>query len=203
MNMHGHARRIITAVVSALLLSLPAAARAADGPAANPTAATALLSRIHIFNFGQVSPTYYRGGELKARDAADLAAVGVKTVIDLRSNDDYDPAEAQRVAEAGMKYVRIPMTTHLAPTRAQIATFLSLVSDAAALPVYVHCVEGRHRTGVMTAIYRIAVDRWTAEQAFREMKRFKFGADFLHPQFKQFVFAYRPAEAASITVGTR
>jgi hypothetical protein len=42
----------------------------------------------------------------------------------------------------------------------------------------------------MTAIYRMTSDRWTAEQAFAEMKRFRFGADYLHPEFKQFVYAF-------------
>jgi hypothetical protein len=33
-------------------------------------------------------------------------------------------------------------------------------------------------------------EQWTAEQAFREMKQYKFGPDFLHPEFKRFVYAY-------------
>jgi hypothetical protein len=33
-------------------------------------------------------------------------------------------------------------------------------------------------------------DGWTAEQAFREMKQYEFGWDFLHPEFKKFVYAY-------------
>ena len=35
-------------------------------------------------------------------------------------------------------------------------------------------------------------DRWDADQAFKEMKKYDFGFDFLHPEFKQFVFAYNP-----------
>jgi hypothetical protein len=44
----------------------------------------------------------------------------------------------------------------------------------------------------MTAVYRMESDGWTAARAFREMKDYKFGADFLHPEFKQFVFGYKP-----------
>ena len=29
-----------------------------------------------------------------------------------------------------------------------------------------------------------------ADQAFKEMKQYKFGADFLHPEFKKFVYGY-------------
>src|ERR1043166_1972691 len=69
-----------------------------------------------IFNFGQVDASYYRGGELDGQDGADLAALGVQTVIDLRSDEDYSPAEAQLASTAGLKYVRIPMTTRTEPT---------------------------------------------------------------------------------------
>ena len=39
-------------------------------------------------------------------------------------------------------------------------------------------------------------DGWTASQAFTEMKQYKFGADFLHPEFKEFVYAYRAQPAS-------
>jgi hypothetical protein len=45
----------------------------------------------------------------------------------------------------------------------------------------------------MTAIYRMNDEGWTSDHAFKEMKQYRFGADFLHPEFKQFVYAYHPA----------
>ena len=95
-----------------------------------------------------------------------------------------------------MTYVSIPMNTRIVPTDAQIAQFLSLVNDRAGQPVYVHCVGGRHRTGVMTAMYRMTHDGWSGDRAFKEMKQFKYGADFLHPEFKEFVYGYQPALVA-------
>ena len=107
------------------------------------------------------------------------------------------------VARNGMTYVHIPMNTRVAPTKEELATFLSVVNDPARQPVYVHCVGGKHRTGVMTAVYRMTRDGWTSDKAFREMKQYKFGADFLHPEFKRFVYAYRsepaPLMAAEVT----
>jgi len=124
---------------------------------------------------------------------AALARLGVKTVIDLQKDGDED--EAGLVEQSGMKYIRIPMTARVAPTAEQLAQFLSLVNDPASQPVYVHCKEGRHRTGVMTAVYRMTAHGWNADQAFREMKDYRFGRDFLHPEFKRFVYAYEPAVA--------
>ena len=62
-----------------------------------------------------------------------------------------------------MTYFQIPMTTRVAPTAAQLTQFLNIVNDPASQPVYVHCVGGRHRTGVMTAAYRITHDRVDAD----------------------------------------
>jgi tyrosine-protein phosphatase SIW14 len=152
------------------------------------------LSRIDIDNFGRVDANYYRGGQPDDDDYPHLISLGIKTLIDLTSHD-ADPNEKAMVERAGMRYVQIPMTTHEPPTPATLAVFLGVVKDPANQPVYVHCVGGRHRTGVMTAVYRMTHDRWTADQAFKEMKQYKFGADFLHPEFKAFVYSYR-ADAA-------
>jgi len=171
--------------------ALAVAARNGD---TRSTAAVVDTAAIRIDNFGRVNQGYYRGAQPQGRDYADLAALGIKTVINLTS-DDAQTNEDSMVEEARMTYVEIPMTTHEAPTAAQLAKFLSIVTDPANLPVYVHCVGGRHRTGVMTAAYRINEDGWTADRAFSEMKQYKFGADFLHPEFKKFVYAYH-AESA-------
>lgn len=160
------------------------------------SASTAAVSAIDIDNFGRVSATYYRGAQPDIDDYADLAALGVKTVIDLQEGGLA--SEPGLVERAGMKYVRIPMTTRKPPTSDQLDRFLGLVNDPASQPVYVHCAGGRHRTGVMTAVYRMTSDGWTPDQAFKEMKQYDFGADFLHPEFKRFVYAYavQPALAA-------
>jgi protein tyrosine/serine phosphatase len=152
-------------------------------------ASASTVARIGIGNFGQVSPTYYRGGQPDGSDYTDLVALGVKTVIDLQQ--DGKAIERQLVESAGMKFFRIPMTTRKPPTTDELTLFLQLVNDSSNQPVYVHCAGGRHRTGVMTAMYRMTHDGWTSDQAFQEMKRYDFGPDFLHPEFKQFVYGYR------------
>jgi protein tyrosine/serine phosphatase len=177
-------------LIAALAAPLPAVA------APGPPPARAALAAVSIDNFGRVSDTYYRGAQPEGRDYADLKTLGIKLVIDLQA--DGSPREQSLVEQAGMAFVRIPMTTHTAPTGAQLEQFLGLVNDAKNQPVYVHCAGGRHRTGVMTAAYRMAVDGWTAERAFKEMKDYNFGADFLHAEFKQFVFGYHPATKTAV-----
>jgi len=161
-----------------------------------PVYAAPRVANIHIDNFGRVNDAYYRGGQPQGSDYDDLAALGVKTVIDL-TDDDGSPAEKANVERVGMHFYKIPMSTHETPTAAKIGQFLDLVENPANQPVYVHCVGGRHRTGVMTAAYRMTDEGWTAERAFAEMKDYGFGLDFLHPEFKRFVYAYQPIRPAA------
>jgi tyrosine-protein phosphatase SIW14 len=180
------AHRSTAVVVATISLAFPVAGCARGRSATVVDGAT-----VHIDNFGRIDAKYYRGAQPEARDYADLAAIGVKTIINLTS-DDAQPNERALTEQAGLSYAHIPMTMHRPPTPAQLAEFFRIVDDPARQPVYVHCVGGQHRTGVMTAVYRMVEQQWTAEQAFKEMKRYHFGADFLHSEFKEFVFEYHP-----------
>ena len=174
-----------TGFLCACVLSLAVAM----SPAAEAQGNQSSSKTVQIANFGRVNNAYYRGSQPKGRDYADLAALGVKTVIDLQGDGD-NADEAKLVTASGMRFYRIPMTPRVAPTAEQLATFLRIVNDPAQQPVYVHCAGGRHRTGVMTAVYRMEQDGWTSDQAFKEMKKYDFGMDFLHPEFKKFVYGY-------------
>jgi protein tyrosine/serine phosphatase len=179
-------RAAAVAILATLTLSLNTSAQTI---AAAPT--------IGIDNFAKVNDSYFRGAQPLGSDYADLAALGVKTIINLTSGDDTLSDEQTLAEQHGMRYVHIPMSTRRAPTNQELATFLGVVSASTSQPVYVHCVGGRHRTGVMTAVYRMTRDGLSGEQAFKEMKQFKFGPDFLHPEFKRFVYEF-DAKRASV-----
>jgi tyrosine-protein phosphatase SIW14 len=180
-------RASVAATMFALALTIPAAAQNAAFS----------LSRIRIDNFGMVNTNYYRGAQPKGHDYADLAALGVKSIIDL-TDDDGMASEPAMTKSAGMKSFKIPMSGHVPPTKAQLDEFLKIVNDPQNQPVFVHCVGGKHRTGVMTAAYRMINEGWTGQRAFAEMKNFKFGADFLHPEFKRFVLAFNAQPKGSV-----
>lgn len=143
---------------------------------------------IRIDNFGRINNNYYRGAQPEGGDYSSLARLGVKTVIDLTSDGRAD--EQGLVERAGMKFYRIPLTTSQRPPDSAVDRFLKLVNDPANQPVFVHCQGGRHRTGVMTAVYRMNHDNWTAEQAYSEMKQFRFEGFPGHPVLKDFVYDY-------------
>ena len=179
--------RVVAACFAAVSMTVPAIAQTSLSAAALPSP----LSRIHIGNFGKINDHYFRGSQPKGSDYGDLAAIGVKTVIDLQV--DGPSNEAGIVTAAGMKFFRIGMTTSNAPTDAQVAQFFEIVNNPANQPVYVHCAGGRHRTGTMTALYRMTFDGWNASQAYSEMKQFHFEGLTDHPTLRNYVYAYKPA----------
>ena len=125
-----------------------------------------------IKNFGRVNENYYRGAQPGAEGMAELKRLGVKTVIDLRKDRVRDAAGWAEAA--GLKYVNLPLVASRPATEAETEQFLGLVNDPANQPVFVHCKGGRHRTGALTAVFRITHDGWTADRAFEEMLKYDF-----------------------------
>ena len=147
------------------------------------------VSAISIENFGKINDNYYRGSQPTAGQFDELKRLGIKTIVDLRK--DSIEGISQQAREAGLQYVNIPLTTKRAATDDQTAQFLNLVNDPANWPVYVHCKGGRHRTGEMTAIYRITHQGWSGNKAYEEMKKYDFEDSFFYPRsLKKYVFSY-------------
>lgn len=157
-------------------------------------------TKIKIKNFGSINENFFRGAQPKDQDYKDLAAMGVKTVINLRIDERSD--EKPAVEAAGMKYVFIGMRDDKRPADDQIQEFLKIVNDPANQPIYVHCIGGRHRTGLMTAVYRIEKDGWDYAKAFDEMKKFDFNYGFGHGSLKEYVSDYYVQKEQKATVGT-
>jgi protein tyrosine/serine phosphatase len=49
------------------------------------------------------------------------------------------------------------------------------VSNPKRTPVLVHCLHGSDRTGTMCALYRIAIQGWSKEDALKEMVEGGYG----------------------------
>jgi protein tyrosine phosphatase (PTP) superfamily phosphohydrolase (DUF442 family) len=154
-----------------------------------------------VKNFGRVNDHIYRGGQPEDDEYRELAAIGIKTVIDLR--EDAERYARRSTEGVGMRYVNLPLNAKRPPTIEESERFLALVNDQRNWPVFVHCAGGRHRTGVLIAVYRMEMDGWDAKRAYREMKDFKFYSSWGHGDMKEYVFdyfnrmTYKRAQAAS------
>jgi protein tyrosine/serine phosphatase len=146
------------------------------------------FSNVHIKNFGQMDDRFYRGGQPSEEDYKDLAALGITTIIDLR--DDAKSYEKPAVEALGMRYVNIPMDDKSYPKAEHVEAFLKLVNDPQTGKFFVHCAGGRHRTGVMGAVYRFNLDGWDYDRAYAEMKQYDFYTSWGHGPMKRFVQDY-------------
>ena len=146
------------------------------------------ISTVKIKNFGQMDERFFRGGQPKEDQYNQLAALGIKTIIDLQ--DEPRGYEKQNAEALGMKYINIPMSDKDYPESTKIDQFLKLIDDPSTGKFYVHCAGGRHRTGVMGAVYRFNRYNWTYDQAYAEMKKYDFYTRWGHGDMKKFVQDY-------------
>ncbi|HEY8751709.1 MAG TPA: tyrosine-protein phosphatase [Tepidisphaeraceae bacterium] len=115
-------------------------------------------------NFGLISRDVWRGGQPSAQGLEWLAKLGVKTVIDLREESD----ESTQIP-SGIKYVRVPASQWHADN-VNVREVLRAI-DTSPKPVFIHCLQGRDRTGLAVAAYRLK-QGMSAEQACTELENF-------------------------------
>ena len=140
-----------------------------------------------IPNTGRINDHLYRGAQPKSQGLAELKKLGITTVVDLRGEDLDTIAWERRQAESlGMRFVHIPVSGWSPPTDEQVVQFLSLFHSEPKEKIFVHCRFGDDRTGVFVATYRMALEKWPAEQALKEMYFFGFNG-FWHPSMKTFI----------------
>lgn len=185
--MRNVARQLTVKRMQGLLLVMVLGA-AASGSAQARSRQSNQFPQIKISNFGQMDEYLYRGEQPGQEDYKVLADLGIKVIIDLRN----DPlAYAKQAAEAaGMRYVNIPMSDKKRPEDAQIEQFLAVTKNKADGPFYIHCKGGRHRTGVMGAVYRFTYDGWTYDQIYKEMKDYDYYSRWGHGALGEYVEDY-------------
>jgi protein tyrosine/serine phosphatase len=121
-------------------------------------------------NFHKVSDQLYRGAQPLNGAAKKLAELGVKTVINLRGEDDLSRVEQKEVETAGLRYFSVGMPGLSAPSDEQVARVMAIINSPENQPVFIHCKRGADRTGTIAAVYRISNEGWTAERAIAEAR---------------------------------
>jgi tyrosine-protein phosphatase SIW14 len=134
----------------------------------------------------------YRSGQMTADGFADaVERYGIRTIINVQ--DEFpDPdlsvsfwsrgtvKESELCDRLRVRYVHLSPTLisrRLIPAQRPpaIDEMLALLDDESNYPVLIHCHAGLHRTGILTAVYRMEYEGWSQEEAYREMKAEGFG----------------------------
>lgn len=159
-----------------------AEAPTATQPQARPAGWAQPIKLAGVPNLHKVSPDLYRSAQPTAEGMQNLKALGIKTILNLRAfHSDRD-----EIGQTDLKYEHIPVKSWN-PEEEHVVAFLRIVTDPKMTPVLVHCQHGADRTGTMCAVYRIAVQGWTKEQALREMTEGGFGFHSVWQNLVRFV----------------
>ena len=168
---------------------------------------------------------FYRSGQLTANGFRDaFRRYDIKTVINLQqeARDPFVPDSfwdhptslvagsgtlESEVCEAnGVKYVSLDggvletLTEDGGSRPKLVEDFLKIVVDPARQPVLVHCKAGLHRTGFMTAIYRMEFEGRSKAEAVREMRANgfgTFGANTGDAYLKRYILDFHPTTPAA------
>jgi protein tyrosine/serine phosphatase len=170
--------------------------------------------RLRVVTDGRV----YRSGQMTAdgfREA--IRRYGIKTVINLQDDEAHTEAdernpmlplnpftkqkvtEQQVVEAAGARYVQFDgnaLNEAGTDGRAELVdNFLRVMDDEANYPVLYHCKAGLHRTGWITAVYRMEYEGRSRDAALDELKANGFGefkATDANVYIKRYVFDFKP-----------
>lgn len=141
-------------------------------------------------NLHKVSEDLYRGAQPTARGFRELQSMGIKTVINLRSYH----SDRSLLIGTRLKYIRIKTQAwHI--DEDDMIKFLKIVTDKNRTPVFIHCQHGADRTGTFSAIYRMAVEGWSKEEAISEMTKGGFG---YHTVWRNLIYCLKTLDIEKI-----
>lgn len=133
------------------------------------------ISLVGVPNFGEVTPTLYRGAQPSDKGFKNLAQMGIDVIVDFRGlslNQERHEAAANNI-----KLILLSWDCR-SPSDKIAANFLQILKENAGKKIFVHCYGGIDRTGAMIAVYRMANEGWTEPEAMNEMHA--FGYAFMH-----------------------
>ena len=115
--------------------------------------------RILFRNFHRLGPDLARCNQPSPEQLARYAAMGFRTVINLRGANDRGHYILEREAchRLGLQLIDFPTTSNLAPERETILAARDLFASIRS-PALMHCKSGSDRTGLMGVLYRHLVE---------------------------------------------
>lgn len=141
-----------------------------------------------VANFARVTNQLYRGARPTALGLRNLAKLGVQVDVDLEAGSE-PKREAPLAKAAGLYFLSLPwhaLPWFFPPNKRDVKKLLFAMEWSPKAVYFVHCREGRDRTGIVVAAYRIEIDRWSPARAIREMDSFGFHG-WLFPLWKRWL----------------
>jgi protein tyrosine phosphatase (PTP) superfamily phosphohydrolase (DUF442 family) len=147
-------RRAVAVALSAALAGFAAGARAQE-PAPPPP-----LANLHA-----PLPGVFTGGAPASLDGYPaVAALGIRTYVELRGDSEIPEGTREAVEAAGMKYVRLTVAGEADLDLASARALDALLDDPDNLPAAIACSSG-NRSGALLAVEGFWLDGRPAQEA--------------------------------------
>jgi protein tyrosine phosphatase (PTP) superfamily phosphohydrolase (DUF442 family) len=104
------------------------------------------------------------GGTPDAAALERAAAAGYRTVVDLRSDSERDPALLEKAAALGLEVLAIPIGGAADINEASAEKLGIILADTTKRPLLLHCASG-NRVGALLALESALVEGQSAEKA--------------------------------------
>ncbi|MFC1584278.1 tyrosine-protein phosphatase [Fibrobacterota bacterium] len=126
------------------------------------------IGKAPIERFAEVDKNLFRGAQPDPKDYQFLKDLGIKKVINFRTEEDLAADERGKVESLGMEYVHIPWEIYASYDHAAFVRFFEAIKDKDENPVFFHCRRGSERTGVMSGAYKMKFSGMSFEDAYRD-----------------------------------
>jgi len=163
------------------LLLAAGAAHAAEPPA-RPGNWAEPVTLEGVPNFYRLTPMLYRSEQPTALGMRNLQKLGIRTVINLRAFDD----DAQELKGTALRGVHVPVRTWHLETE-DVVKVLGELRHPENGPFLIHCQHGADRTGVMSAMYRMVEQNWSADDALAELVDGGYGYHSIWRNIRRYV----------------
>jgi protein tyrosine/serine phosphatase len=129
------------------------------------------------FNFHIVDDGVWRSSQPNAESIARMKIHGLKTVVNLRGDSSNHVWESRIVDSLGLNYVNFPMDGKAKQDTLYLREVLAFVQDENNQPLLLHCLGGKDRTGIISALYKLEKFNTPIESLKREMIMFGHDAE--------------------------
>lgn len=149
---------------------------------------------LFLGNFAPVVPgKVYRSSQPDRSLEDTIRRNGIGSVVNLRGGTNGDAFYRQEVEitdRLGVEFYDLPLSATRRPTRRELMLMIGVL-DQCKYPLLIHCKWGADRTGLMSALYALAIEGETPAQALehftlRHGHFAMFGPERLHEPIEEY-----------------
>ncbi|MBQ8847410.1 MAG: dual specificity protein phosphatase family protein [Candidatus Gastranaerophilales bacterium] len=128
---------------------------------------------LNIIRFKNIDNTLYRGAKPSEEEIEQLKELGISIIIDFTTGygSNNQKSEKEIAKNLGINYINMPFPSFENPSDEYVNRFFNVMEQARKNDekVYIHCREGKDRTGLFAAMYKLKYLNSDLQSCIQEM----------------------------------